>query len=101
VLQVFTVDSESTTEVDDGLSVEVLPDGRQRVWVHVSDPSRWVAPNGMLDLEARARSKTLYLPTGLPALAPRGRCCMTGLLKASWNVLSVGFPSIFAGMRAS
>ncbi len=65
---IVTIDDASTTEVDDGLSVEVLPDGRKRLWVHVADPSRWVQPGSVLDLEARRRASTLYLPTGASGL---------------------------------
>lgn len=61
---IVTIDDASTTEVDDGLSVEFLPGGRRRLWVHVADPSRWVQPESDLDLEARRRASTLYLPTG-------------------------------------
>lgn len=69
--QVITIDDASTTEVDDGLSVEFLGEGRARLWVHIADPTRWIHPNQPLDLEARRRASTLYLPTGarsLPAL---------------------------------
>lgn len=69
-LKVYTVDDESTREIDDGLSWEVLPDGRERVWVHIADPSRWVVPGDELDLEARRRSTTLYLPTGMIPMFP-------------------------------
>ncbi len=66
---IVTIDDASTTEVDDGLSVETLPDGRRRLWVHVADPSRWVQPGSRLDLEARRRASTMYLPSGtLPVL---------------------------------
>ncbi|MCX7595494.1 MAG: RNB domain-containing ribonuclease, partial [Fischerella sp.] len=33
-LKVYTIDDESTTEIDDGLSWELLEDGRERLWVH-------------------------------------------------------------------
>jgi exoribonuclease-2 len=60
----IAIDDASTTEVDDALSVEWLPDGRPRLWVHVADPGRWLRPGGALDLEARRRGSTMYLPTG-------------------------------------
>ncbi|MCL1474741.1 ribonuclease catalytic domain-containing protein [Argonema antarcticum] len=63
-LKVYTVDDESTREIDDGLSWEKLEDGRGRLWVHIADPSRWLTPGDELDMEARRRSTTLYLPTG-------------------------------------
>ncbi len=35
-----------------------------RVWVHVSDPTRWLAPNSALVDAARLRTRTLYFPFG-------------------------------------
>jgi exoribonuclease-2 len=69
-LKVYTIDDESTREIDDGLSLEELPDGRQRLWVHIADPTRWLVPGDDLDLEARRRSTTLYLPTGMIPMFP-------------------------------
>jgi len=69
-LKVYTIDDESTREIDDGLSLEVLPDGRHRVWIHIADPTRWVLPGDELDLEARRRSTTIYLPTGMIPMFP-------------------------------
>jgi exoribonuclease-2 len=69
-LKVYTIDDESTREIDDGLSVEFLPDGQHRIWVHIADPSRWLTPGDALDLEARRRCITLYLPTGMTPMFP-------------------------------
>jgi len=69
-LKVYTIDDESTQEIDDGLSVEYLPDGRKRLWIHIADPSRLVFPGDELDLEARRRSTTIYLPTGMVPMFP-------------------------------
>jgi len=44
-LKVFTIDSEYTDEIDDGLSIETIqkPDGseRKRIWIHIADADRW------------------------------------------------------------
>lgn len=69
-LKVYTIDDESTQEIDDGLSLEYLPDGRQRIWIHIADPTRWILPGDELDLEARRRSTTIYLPTGMIPMFP-------------------------------
>jgi exoribonuclease-2 len=69
-LKVYTIDDESTAEIDDGISVENLPDGQQRLWIHIADPTRWLLPGDALDLEARRRSTTLYLPTGMIPMFP-------------------------------
>ncbi|MGB3135570.1 MAG: ribonuclease R family protein, partial [Nodosilinea sp.] len=69
-LKVYTVDDASTQEIDDGLSLETLADGSQRLWVHIADPTRWLLPGDDLDLEARRRCTTVYLPTGMIPMFP-------------------------------
>jgi exoribonuclease II len=69
-LKVYTIDDESTTEIDDGLSWESLPDGKEQLWVHIADPTRWLIPEDELDLEARKRGSTVYLPTGMVPMFP-------------------------------
>jgi exoribonuclease-2 len=69
-LKVYTIDDESTTEIDDGLSWEKLSDGQQRLWVHIADPTRLLMPEDELDLEARKRGSTVYLPTGMIPMFP-------------------------------
>ena len=69
--EVVTIDDASTQDIDDGLAVEVMPDGRHKLWVHIADPTRWLAQGDPLDVEARRRAKTLYLPTGLTCLQCR------------------------------
>ena len=69
-LKVCTIDDESTTEIDDGLSIEYLDDGTTKIWVHIADPTRLVEPEDELDLEARRRSTSLYLPTGMVSMFP-------------------------------
>lgn len=68
--KVYTIDDESTREIDDGLSVEALADRRDRLWIHIADPTRWVIPGDELDLEARRRSTSVYLPTGMISMFP-------------------------------
>lgn len=43
-LKTYTIDDESTREIDDGLSLEFLSDGTERIWVHIADPTRWLEP---------------------------------------------------------
>lgn len=69
-LKVYTIDDESTREIDDGISLESLPNGRQRIWIHIADPTRFVTPEDELDREARRRSTSLYLPTGMIPMFP-------------------------------
>ena len=69
-LKVYTIDDESTREIDDGLSCETLEDGRQKLWIHIADPTRWLAMGDLLDTEARRRCTTVYLPTGTIPMFP-------------------------------
>lgn len=69
-LKVHTIDDESTREIDDGLSLEMLEDGRQRLWIHIADPTRLLMPGDELDLSARRRCTTVYLPTGIIPMFP-------------------------------
>lgn len=69
-LKVCTIDDESTTEIDDGLSIEYLADSTAKIWIHIADPTRLVIPEDELDLEARRRSTSLYLPTGMVSMFP-------------------------------
>ncbi|MFB6277130.1 MAG: ribonuclease catalytic domain-containing protein [Halothece sp.] len=68
--KVYTIDDESTKEIDDGISIETLADGRQQIWIHIADPTRLVQPEDELDQEARRRSTSLYLPTGMISMFP-------------------------------
>jgi len=76
-LKVYTIDSASTLDIDDGISVQVLNDvdggsaggsaggeeARYRYWIHIADVDRW-APRGSKLLEvAERRGTSLYLPT--------------------------------------
>ena len=69
-LKVYTIDDESTKEIDDGLSWELLDNGQQKLWIHIADPTRWLIPEDELDKEARRRGTTVYLPTGMVPMFP-------------------------------
>ncbi|AFY59793.1 ribonuclease catalytic domain-containing protein [Synechococcus sp. PCC 6312] len=69
-LKVYTIDDESTQEIDDGISLETLPNGQERLWIHIADPSRWLLLGDGLEQEARRRATTVYLPTGMIPMFP-------------------------------
>ncbi len=69
-LKTYTIDDESTREIDDGLSIESLAEGQTRIWIHIADPTRLVSSGDELDQEARRRSTSLYLPTGMISMFP-------------------------------
>lgn len=61
-LEVFTVDSPQTRDVDDALSIEFLGDGKLRVGIHITDVASSVPRDSFLDKEAFRRATSIYLP---------------------------------------
>jgi exoribonuclease R len=63
-LKVYTIDDAKTAEIDDGVSVEALPDGKWRIWIHIADADRWAPKGSELFDAARRRITSIYLPEG-------------------------------------
>ena len=90
-LWAVTIDDASTLDLDDGLSLESSPDGKQRIWIHVADPGRLVPDGSPLDLEARRRATSLYLARGTLPMFPlplsHGPFSLrSGQRNAAWSV---------------
>jgi len=66
-MKVYTIDNESTREIDDGISVEVIEDKlgskRHRFWIHISDADRWAPRYSNLFKVGERRSTSIYAPT--------------------------------------
>jgi len=60
-LPVFTVDSATTRDFDDALSVEILDD-YIHLGIHIADVAGAITPDSPLDKEAFSRGSSLYLP---------------------------------------
>jgi exoribonuclease-2 len=73
-LPAFAIDDEGNQEPDDALSLE-----GDRLWVHVADVAAAVRPDSPVDLEARARGASLYLPEGTVPMLPFQAIQMLGL----------------------
>ena len=58
----YSIDDISTTEIDDALSVTVLPDGNLKVGIHIAAPGLVVTRDSELDRLARMRMSTVYTP---------------------------------------
>lgn len=86
-LHTVTIDDDDTADIDDGLSLEWMEDGSPRIWIHVADPGRLIAPGSPLDLEARRRGTSLYLAQGTLPMFPQ--------------VLATGPFSLRAGQRSA
>jgi exoribonuclease-2 len=68
-LPAFAIDDEGCQDPDDALSLESTSDG-YRLWVHSADVAALVSPDSAVDLEARARGSTLYMPDGNATMLP-------------------------------
>ena len=62
-----TIDGETAQDFDDAVAVAELPRGGFRLFVHIADVAHFVAPDSVLDTEARSRGTSVYFPgTVLP-----------------------------------
>jgi exoribonuclease-2 len=61
-VEAFSVDDETTTEIDDCLSMQPLPSGRLRLGVHIAVPALGIRAGDPLDKAARERMTTVYSP---------------------------------------
>jgi len=67
---VVTIDPSDARDHDDALGVRALGGGRHEVGVHIADVSWYVRPGSAIDLEARARGTSCYLPGGAVPMLP-------------------------------
>jgi exoribonuclease-2 len=61
-VQAFSIDDSSTTEIDDALSVQGIGTGTITVGVHIAAPGLALQAGSPLDLVARNRLSTVYMP---------------------------------------
>lgn len=68
-LTTVTIDPLTARDYDDAVSIEKLPEGGWRLFVHIADVAYYVAEGGLLDAEALERGCTVYFPErALPML---------------------------------
>ena len=61
-VQAFSLDDIGTTEIDDAFSLEQRAGGVLRVGIHIAAPGLGFAPGSPLDVIARLRLSTAYMP---------------------------------------
>ncbi|MGE5408896.1 MAG: RNB domain-containing ribonuclease [Syntrophothermus sp.] len=68
-LATFTVDPATARDFDDAVSAQREGPGA-RVWVHIADVAAHVRPGSPLDLEARMRGNSTYVPGAVEPMLP-------------------------------
>lgn len=101
-VQAFSIDDVTTTEIDDAFSVDVLDDGNVRVGIHIAAPGLAIKRDDALDVIARQRLSTVYMPGDKITMLPdalvdaftlaEGKACpalslYVTLDKQDWSVL--------------
>ena len=66
----FSIDDESTTEVDDALSLTDLGNGMKRVGIHIAAPSLAIKPGDKMEKNIMERLSTVYFPGGKITMLP-------------------------------
>lgn len=82
-LSVFSIDDPDTMEIDDALSVETLPHNMRRLGVHIAAPAALVEFASPIEIAARHRASSLYLPhtsiTMLPTILAHDKASLNPL----------------------
>jgi ribonuclease R len=69
-LPTLTIDPATARDFDDAISAERLPGGGMRVWVHIADVCAYVSEGSLVDLEARRRGTSVYVPGAVEPMLP-------------------------------
>ncbi|HTR72183.1 MAG TPA: RNB domain-containing ribonuclease, partial [Solirubrobacteraceae bacterium] len=71
-LPALTIDPASARDFDDAISAQRLDSGADvRVWVHIADVSLFVPQNSPVDIEAKRRATSVYVPGAVEPMLPQ------------------------------
>ncbi len=77
-VRAFSIDDDSTTEIDDAFSVTQTATGH-RIGIHIAAPALGIAVDSALDKIARDRLSTVYMPGNKITMLPDAACAQYSL----------------------
>lgn len=102
----FSIDDESTNEVDDALSLQRLLDGKMRVGIHIAAPALAIEAGSAAEQAVFQRQSTAYFPGGKITMLPDNWIAAFSLDEgAARPAVSIyfdvdsEFQAVFAGQR--